>query len=188
MADSEITIKAFLTRYSKGAFEFIEGEFIPLLPETFGHVYLSNKLLMLLDFHTRQLGSAFVKLPFVIPSQASKSHIKGSRVPDVAFITAERLNAYKEANPDWRDNPLALIPDLVIEVISPTDKFSNVVKKILRYLKDGVRLGWVIDPQERIVMIYTPGSNQHTTLQASDTLTGGDVLPGFEIPVAKLFE
>jgi Uma2 family endonuclease len=54
-------------------------------------------------------------------------------------------------------------------------------------LDDGVRLVWVMDPQERTIVIYVPNSAHQSTLSGEATLTGGEVIPGFEIALAEIF-
>jgi Uma2 family endonuclease len=108
------------------------------------------------------------------------------------YYRAERLEAYKAATPDWKLRPYVLVPDLVVEVVSPTDNLTELDDKVDVYLADGVNLVWVIDPQREKVSVYTlvaerPHTKQHTTLKPGDTLSGGDLMPGFEIAVATIF-
>lgn len=56
--------------------------------------------------------------------------VTGSRQPDVMFSTAERINAYKEANPDWKRKPYVLVPDLVVEVMSVNDDPADLTRKL----------------------------------------------------------
>lgn len=134
----------------------------------------------------RNFGEAFAETPFAMTD--TPDWVKGSRVPDVMFFTAERLAAYKAATPDWRSKPALIVPDLVVEIISPTDRFTEVEKKVTRYLVDGVRLVWIIDPEAQVVFVYQAGQKQRTRLAADDVLDDGEVIPGFTIRVAALFE
>lgn len=70
-------------------------------------------------------------------------------------------------------------------MVSPSDRAGSIQEEIRDYLEAGVRLLWVIHPQTRQVVVYT--SDSQTTLSLGDTLTGGEVLPGFALPLAKLF-
>jgi Uma2 family endonuclease len=65
---------------------------------------------------------------------------------------------------------------------------TGIQDKIDGYLADGVRLVWLVDPQRRKVVIYTPDSDQQLTLRETDTLSAGDVLPGFSILLKSIFE
>jgi Uma2 family endonuclease len=103
------------------------------------------------------------------------------RAPDVAFVRADRLPP-----PAQREFFLALAPDLVVEVLSPTDRAHDVHDKIHEYLEAGVRLVWLVDPRARRVTVCLPDRTTRT-LGASDVLDGGDVLPGFQLTLADLF-
>ena len=102
------------------------------------------------------------------------------RVPDVAYVRAERVPAAPPRG--FFQGP----PDLAVEVISPTDRFSEVTAKVEEWLAAGCREVWVVDPQARTVSVCLTGT-EITILAEGDLLTGGDLLPGFELPVAEVF-
>ncbi len=104
------------------------------------------------------------------------------REPDVAFISAERLptgvrvRGYSE-----------VVPDLVVEVVSPGDGRGEVYDKARMWISHGARMVWVADPDTHTVEVHEP-SAPLATLEESDTLSGGDVLPGFSCPVRDVFD
>jgi Uma2 family endonuclease len=99
------------------------------------------------------------------------------RKPDIAFIRAERLApALAEGEPRIR-------PDLVVEVISPHETVEELDDKIADYRSVGVSLIWVVNPNNRTVRVIRPDGSP-PLLNDTDTLTGGDVLPGFSCRVA----
>lgn len=101
--------------------------------------------------------------------------------PDVAFVAMERLPPLEE-----RDGFLRLAPDLAVEIVSPWDRARYVNDKVMEYLDAGVRLVWVVEPKRRTVTAY--GADRIArVLRESDTLEGGDVLPGFRLPLLDLF-
>ena len=101
--------------------------------------------------------------------------------PDVAFVRTERLP------PDEaRRGFLELAPDLAVEVISPSDRAREVAAKVRLYLDAGVRLVWTVHPEARTVTVWPPDAAPRTDTAAED-LDGGDVLPGFRLPVAAIF-
>ncbi len=104
------------------------------------------------------------------------------REPDVAFISAERLPLDSDA-PGYFDG----VPDLVVEVVSPSDRHEHVHDKACMWILYGVRLVWVLNPEERTVNVHEPGSST-TRLTENDTLDGADVLPGFSCTVSELFD
>jgi len=183
-----MTIDDFIRRYdSEGPFELIEGEIRPVSPTVLGHNICTRAVFRPVDDFVieHQLGEVFTEAPFVL--EYTSNWVTGSRVPDVMFVTAERMIAYKQQVPDWASKPLILVPDLVVEVVSPGDKYIEVEEKVARYLEDGVKLIWVVDPQIQTVKVYPLGSSQFTRLTAADTLDGGDVLPEFTLAVKDLF-
>ncbi|MEX2170397.1 MAG: Uma2 family endonuclease [Pirellulales bacterium] len=104
------------------------------------------------------------------------------RIPDLAFISYERLN-----RSDFRQNPVPLLaPDLVAEFVTCYHTKRELDRKLEDYFAAGVRLAWHIDLEESLVRVYTR-ADERTILRESDTLTGGTVLPGFELPLESYF-
>ncbi len=103
------------------------------------------------------------------------------RAPDIAFVRRERVEAVGEAKGYW---PGA--PDLAVEVNSPGDKVGEVEDKVAEWLEYGTRLIWVISPKLHTVTVYR-SLTDIATLTERDTLNGGEVVPGFQYPVAGLF-
>jgi len=104
------------------------------------------------------------------------------RIPDVSFTRWDRLPGGKvpaEPIPE-------LAPDLCVEVLSKANTRLEMERKLKEYFLAGVLLVWFVDPKRRNVRVFTSPDNV-TELTVSDTLTGGDVLPGFSVPVARLF-
>ena len=105
------------------------------------------------------------------------------RIPDVSFTRWEQLPG--------RVVPAAPVPevspDLVVEVLSEGNTAREMERKLKEYFLAGVRLVWFVDDRTRSVRAYT-SPDDSTAFGPGDTLTGGDVLPGFAVPVARLFE
>jgi Uma2 family endonuclease len=101
--------------------------------------------------------------------------------PDAAFVRADRLPPRAE-----RRGYLDLVPDLVVEVVSPNDRPTEVEDKVARYLAAGARLVWVTYPRRRLVRVHAPGRAPQD-LSEGDALDGEDVLPGFRLPVDDIF-
>jgi Uma2 family endonuclease len=105
------------------------------------------------------------------------------RKPNVSFIRRERLSlaqATVEAH-------CPVVPDLMVEVVSPNDTAYEVDEKVQLYLDAGTRLVWVVNPQRRTVAVHRPTS-LGTILREQDELTGEDVVPGFRCQVRDFFE
>jgi Uma2 family endonuclease len=104
------------------------------------------------------------------------------RAPDLAFTYLDRA-------PNGRvpDDPVPdLAPDLAVEVMSEGNTRAEMERKLKEYFLSEVRLVWFVDPRARTARVYT-SPDDVTELGASDTLDGGDVLPGFAVRVADLF-
>ena len=101
--------------------------------------------------------------------------------PDFAFVRAERMPEREK-----RRQYLELSPDFVVEVVSPSDRFTDLNDKVMLYLIAGVRLVWVVDPGRQTVTVYTP-EHSPVFMSTADTVDCGDVIPGFSLPVAEIF-
>lgn len=101
--------------------------------------------------------------------------------PDVSVVRSDRFP------PEGAGNRfMELVPDLVVEVISPSERPGQVTTKLLTYLNAGVQAVWLVDPEDRSVTVHAAGQTPRT-LAIDDELDGGDVLPGFSVPVADIF-
>lgn len=80
-----------------------------------------------------------------------------------------------------------VVPDLVVEVVSPSDSLREVNDKALMWLSYGARLVWVVNPDTRLVDVYQPG-RAASTLREIDELDGLDALPGFTCAVSDVFD
>lgn len=107
---------------------------------------------------------------------------KQVRIPDVCFISWERL-----PNHEVPQAPIPkLAPNLAIEVISESNTRQEMLRKLRDYIKAGVELVWFVYPKKKQVVEYT-SQDDSRVYGIDDTLDGGDVLPGFQLPVRKLF-
>jgi len=106
-----------------------------------------------------------------------------NRRPDVAFVSFSRWPQTKRIP---SSNAWDVLPDIVAEVISPNDLAEEVLDKLLEYFRSGIRLAWVIYPKQQLVYVYESPTKPHV-LTRDESLDGGVVLPGFQLPLAKLF-
>jgi Uma2 family endonuclease len=133
-------------------------------------VFLSH---VLFEFLARNpLGEVLTELRCVFgPAGGLRTY-----VPDVVYVARLHLP---------RERHLHRAPDLAIEILSPDQHWPQFVDKIQFYLLHGVKLVWVIDPASRTIAVQAPGQ-EGRILGAGDVLDGGDVLPGFRIPVDNI--
>ena len=104
------------------------------------------------------------------------------REPDIGFISAEK-SPLGERMVGYAD----VVPDLAVEIVSPSDSRQSIHERAQMWLSFGVRLVWVGFPEERTVDVY-PGGGAMFTLREGDTLDGDDVLPGFSCAVSDIFD
>jgi Uma2 family endonuclease len=99
--------------------------------------------------------------------------------PDVGFVRKDRLPD------DLPDGYIPFAPDLAVEVVSPNDSAAEVHNKVMKYLKYGTRLVWVLYFDTESAVAYTPSGAQ--LIDVDGTLDGGGVVPELKIPMRKLF-
>jgi Uma2 family endonuclease len=124
-----------------------------------------------------ELGEAFSS------STIFKLPLGSKRSPDVAWIECSR---WKAISPEEQEKFPPLAPDFVIELRSRTDKLSDLQQKMAEYQANGVRLGWLINPQQQQVEIYRLGQEVEV-IQSPMALSGESVLPGFTLNLQKIW-
>ncbi|MDP6361249.1 MAG: Uma2 family endonuclease [Planctomycetota bacterium] len=105
------------------------------------------------------------------------------RMPDVAFLSWDKF-----PNREIPEDPIPeLAPDLAVEVLSLSNTRAETERKTREFFEAGVRLVWIMDPRKKMVDVYT-SPDEFKTLHEDDSLDGGDVLPGFALPIQEWFE
>lgn len=104
------------------------------------------------------------------------------RAPDIWFVRKERIPPEGLPKQFW-----ALAPDLAVEILSPSDRFVEVMRKVSDYLRAGVRLVWVIDPDSRSAGVFAPGRSE-MFVDEDGALDGEDVLPGFRMRLTDVLD
>jgi Uma2 family endonuclease len=117
----------------------------------------------------------------VVSAEANFQIGKNERIPDVAFVAAERVPAEGAPETAW---PIA--PDLAVEIISPSDLHEKSGEKVLEYLEAGVRQVWVISPGLRTVTVFRSPTNIRV-FAGDDELTCEELLPGFRCALKDIF-
>ncbi|MBN1284143.1 MAG: Uma2 family endonuclease [Anaerolineae bacterium] len=181
-----LTVAEWMRLYNEHSIEVVNGETIITSPPNIAHVYVASDLGFLLEQHARrhQLGHTFIEAPYLLDASDRDDWVRGSRVPDVSFIAQARLDAY--LNQHGKSGPFRLAPDLAVEIVSPNDPYSDVMQKVDEYLRYGVRLVWVIDPQTRTIRAFTPDDPAGQLFRDGDTLAGAEVLPGWSAAVTEV--
>jgi Uma2 family endonuclease len=149
------------------------GELI-IMPPTGGNTGKHNAQLsaqLVIWNNQIKLGEVFdSSTAFHLPNGADRS-------PDISWVKIERWN---QLTSEQQETFPPLCPDFVVELRSRTDTVESLRRKMQEYLDNGIRLGWLIDPQNRIVEIYKP-QQKVKVLNAPKNLSGEDILPGFRL-------
>lgn len=155
-------------------FEFIHGEIVEKMP-TEEHGYIAGIFVTRLNNHVlpRRLGIVAVETRYRKPQDT-----RNSRMPDVSFRVGH--------GPLVREGAVPRMPDLAIEIQSPDDPIKAMREKAAYYLANGTQLVWLVFTRRRYLEVYRPGAEMEV-LFGSDVLDGGDLLPGFSLPVAEIF-
>jgi Uma2 family endonuclease len=160
-------------------YELIRGELQVMTPAGFRHGWIANTIAFLLTQHVRQH-----KLGVVCAAETGfklQENPDTVRAADVAFVAQARIPSEGKL-----EGYVSIAPDLVVEVVSPSDAAPEVHEKAIDWLAAGCRLVWIVYPKAQTVAEYR--SLQDVQILTSDgTLDGGDVLPGFSCSVREIF-
>jgi len=161
-------------------YELVEGVLRMMAPAGGRHGRVAHSLALILGTHVRaqQLGLVYAaETGFLLAREPDTV-----RAPDVAFVARQRAVGI-----DDDQGFVTVVPDLVGEVVSPRDSFSDVEEKVLAWLSAGTRLVIVVDPSTRTLHAYR-SSDRVIVLREGARLDAGDVVPGLTIAVAELFQ
>ena len=161
-------------------YEIVNGQYVELPPMSTSSAVIASRLVRKLGAFAdaRQLGEV-VSQPLFPTAPGTKTR----RRPDVAFVSYTR---WPKDRPLPNTDPWPVAPELAIEVVSPTDLIEEVFTKLMEYFQVGVNEVWIVFPKQRLVQVYQSLTSVRG-LAGADELDGGDILPGFSIPVADLF-
>lgn len=160
-------------------YDLIKGKIIRMSPAQGRHGEIASKINWLVGnvVWPERLGRVYTAEAGFILAREPDALL----CPDIAYVSAERLPPASA-----REQFMELPPDLAVEVLSPSETARTSREKVDTYLDGGVEMVWVVDPVRRSVAVYR-ASGESELLSEDDTLDGGDVLPGFSVPVADIF-
>ncbi len=175
------TTAADLLRLPAGGqrYELIRGELRQMAPAGPTHGRLAMRIAAHLFQHveTHNLGVVYAaETGFQLARDPDTV-----RAPDVAFVSQQRYEAVEEGEGYW---PGA--PDAAVEIISPSDRYTDVEDKVVDWLEAGSRMVIVVNPRQRSVTVYHSRTDI-LRLTEADTLEGGDVIPGWQLPIREVF-
>jgi len=155
--------------------ELVRGELTTMSPSGYRRGVIAGRIAVLLGQYVLQnrLGEISTsKAGFLLERSPDTL-----RAPDLAFVRANRATDEKGffAGP----------PDLAVEVMSPNDRFTEVIGKVREYLRAGVEIVIVVDPENEAAWIHSMASEKHLTI--NDSLEAPGLLPGWSLPLRDLF-
>ena len=162
-----------------GPSELVRGEIRVMTPASGAHGVVAGALFRALDafVEERKLGLCFPdNTGFQLPGLADTV-----RSPDAAFVANDRL-PIDGIGRGW----IAAAPDLIAEILSPSESAEELEAKLRDYRTAGTRLMWIVDPIQRVVTVRD-GERPEYRLTEGDVLDGGSILRGFAIGVSSLF-
>lgn len=172
-----------LPTYGEGGdrrYELIRGELKRMSPTKPLHGVICARVAGELYAHVRarKLGLVFgAETGFLV--ETNPDSVVGA---DAAYVSRDRL-----AGVESLDNFFPFAPDLAVEVLSPSNTVNEMDEKVALYFAAGSRAVWVINPKRRTVAVYS-SPTEVRILTGNETLSGGDVLPGFTLELSELFD
>jgi Uma2 family endonuclease len=161
-----------------GRSELVKGEIVYMSPTGYAYADYEGNFYAALRAFVRQnkLGRVLVGEVGIYTRRDPDT----IRAADVAFVSQARLAGVMSKS------YLDVAPELVVEVLSPDDRWNDLTNKLEEYFAIGVKLIWVADPRRKQVYAYRSITDVQR-LTVEETLTASEVLPGFSVPVAELF-
>jgi len=182
MTDQVIAITAdefetFITQpqHQDRRFELIYGEIIEKHMPTEEHGVIMAQIVIALGIYlkTNRIGRVGTEI-------RHRATVSDVRIPDISLTLAVD-------SPLITHGAVPRLPDLAVEVQSPDDHVLKLRAKAAFYLDNGCQLVWIVIPRHRLIEVYRPDHDVEL-VGIDGTLTGGDMLPGFVLPVREVFE
>ena len=176
--DREVTPDELLHNPQWGRCELVDGKVIQMSPAGRQHGVVAGRILGYIFQYllTRPLGELYAaETGFIFPNG------KTVRAPDVMFLSSVRIT------PELSETGfVGIVPDFAVEVVSPEQPFAKMVEKVESYLKIGLKLAWIVEPDDQTIHVYKP-STPVQVFHLDDTLSCENILPGFELKVRHIF-
>lgn len=187
-----ISLEELSERYFNDyVFELINGQEIPLKPAKY------DKHTMMLKWVDKKFKEYIKKtkygsvwgwgeFPFAVIDDSNV--VIGSLVPDLMFFRWGRWGAYLKQNSGHLPKPLLLAPDIAIEIVDPTDTYSNIMSKVDFYIEHDVQLVWLLDIKREVVIEHSQLYPDGVKYRGDEVVSGGDDAPDFSFVVSDIFD
>ena len=178
IADQKINVEdfeAFIAKHPDRLFELIHGEIVEkMVTQEHGVIVVNIASEIRFYLKSNPIGVVGVEI-----SHRSRDDDFNERKPDIAFQQMSKEQIVKQG-------AVPTMPDLAVEVKSPTNTYKELRDKAIYYLENGSQLVWLVYPEKKLVEVYR-STDDIDILTADDTLLGFDVLPNFVLPVNDIF-
>lgn len=161
-------------------YEIVDGQIVEVPGMSVYASVIARRLMEAIRAAARpaRLGAAMIETMFILDAEKNLR-----RRPDVAFVSTER---WPFARPLPTEGDFEVVPDLVIEVVSPQDRGGEIAKKTREYFRHNVRQVWIVLPETREIAIYRSPKTIEV-FEEGDEFTAEDLLPGLRIRMDDLF-
>ena len=156
--------------------ELVDGKVIKQPPTMLSHDRLAFIIAMKLEGFVAQR-----RLGLVVTGGSFRTGESQVRVPDVSFISNQDLEG------ENLDSYIQKPPTLAVEIISKNDTYGDVDDKADEFLAAGSQAVWIVNPRRRTIAVHTP-DGLPAVYNIGDSIPGGEILPGFELPLADIFQ
>lgn len=158
-------------------YEIIDGEYVEKEPVSASAVVVASRIAFQINRHAfEKLGEAVNEILVALPGSTR------NRRPDVIYVSYNRWPKGREFGDE---NAWEILPEICIEVISPTDRFVPVKQKMREYFAAGVEQVWIVTPDEEMLEIYTSPSQCHS-YQSGEVVDCNALIPGFQFDLAEV--
>lgn len=158
-------------------YELVDGQWEAKEMGSSRHSGVGTRLIIEMGMHVK-----LNKLGGVYGPDATFQIGQNERLPDVSFLSAARIPPEGETEEKWH-----LAPDLAVEIISPSESWAKVNRKLREYFAAGVQQTWLLSPDLHEVHVYDSPKTM-TVLGEEDELVSGALLPGFRLRISELFQ
>ncbi|MEA5616382.1 Uma2 family endonuclease [Cronbergia sp. UHCC 0137] len=183
MIQTKLTLEEFFALpESDTTYEFVDGEAVPKYKNDqtspkFFHGSTTGALFILLSTWAQEKGRVVVEWGIKL----TRNQENWIPIPDLTYVSYNRLSA------DWlKDEACPVIPELVIEIISPGQSFGDMIEKATCYLQAGILLVWIVDTISQTITVFTPSSLPVTFRE--NQIISHETLPELEITPHTIFQ
>jgi Uma2 family endonuclease len=163
--------------FERRKLELINGVIVEMSPNLEHGMLAALLAAFMVPFvRANDLGMVAVEVDHYLPEDRYNT-----RRPDVSFYSKARLKGLE------KNQFVPLMPDLAIEIKSPSNSKEDLLQKTAYYLQNGCRMVWLVYPEDQTIAVYTAADSEPRIFGINDVLDGGDLLPGFKLAVKDIF-